>query len=291
MKNTIWKFLGVVLAAAIVISPVARAQMGQQQQGMGQGMGSQTQTMGTTPQQGQGQQGTQATPPQTPPATQPPASAEEEAAYKDFSASTDSKQIVTKATDFVKKYPSSRYASLVYATLAMAYLQEGDGPKAGAAAQKSIQLNPNGPDAYPVLAMVTSHEIPGGTSPKVQATENYARQGISLLNALTKPAEISDADFTAKRNEKLAMCHSAMGLAYLFENKATMAVQELEEAIKLETPPDSMDQYLMGVAYQATGKHAQAVASLTPACPKLQGEVQQRCIGLLADEKRLVPKQ
>jgi Tfp pilus assembly protein PilF len=289
MKNTMWKFLGIGLAAAIVISPAARAQMGQQQQGMGQGMGSQSQTMGTTPQQGQ--QGTQATPPQTPPATQPPASAEEEAAYKEFSASTDSKQIVSKATDFVKKYPSSRYASLVYATLAMAYVQEGDGAKAGAAAQKSIQLNPNGPDAYPVLAFVTSHDIDGPSSPKIQATENYARQGISLLNSLTKPAEISDADFTAKRNEKLAMCHSAMGLAYLHENKATMAVQEFEEAIKLEAPPDSMDQYLMGVAYQATGKHAQAVASFSSACPKLQGELQQRCIGMLADEKRLVPKQ
>jgi Tfp pilus assembly protein PilF len=285
MKNTMWKFLGIGLAAAIVISPVARAQMGQQ--GMGQSQG-----MGQPQQQGQGQQGTQGTA-QTPPATQPPASAEEEAAYKKVAASADAKQLVTDATDFLKKFPSSRYSAQVYAQLAMAYLQEGEGDKAGSAAQKSIQLNPNGPDAYPVIAMVSSHQIPGGpgSGPKIQATENYARQGISLLNAVTKPPEISDADFTTQRNVKLAMCHSAMGLAYLFENKGTMAVQEMAEAVKLETPPEPMDMYLLGVAYQSTGQHVQSVASLESACPKLTGEMQQRCVGLLADEKKLVPKQ
>jgi tetratricopeptide (TPR) repeat protein len=293
MKNTMWKFLGIGLAAAIVISPAARAQMGQQQQGMGQGMGSQSQTMGTTPQQSQGQQGTQATPPQTPPATQPPASAEEEAAYKKVAASSDPKQLIADATDFLKKFPASRYNASVYAQLSMAYFLQGDGDKAGAAAQKALQLNPTSPDALPVMAMVTSHQIPGGpgSAPKIQATENYANQGIQQLNALTKPAEISDADFTAQRNVKLAMCHSALGLAYLHEGKGSMAVQHLLEATKLETPPDAMDTYLLAVAYDATNQFGLAVTSFEAACPKLQGEMQQRCNDLLKEEKKKAPKQ
>jgi Tfp pilus assembly protein PilF len=294
MKNTMWKFLGIGLAAAIAISPVAQAQMGQQ--GMGsQGMGSQgmsqpqQQGMG---QQGTGTQGTQGTA-QTPPATQPPASAEEEAAYKKVSSSVDAKQVVTDATDFLKKFPSSRYASLVYAQLAMAYLQQGEGDKAGSAAQKSIQLNPNGPDAYPVIAMVSSHQIPDGpgAAQKIKATEDYANQGIQLLNALQKPPEVCDLDFTTKRNEKLAMCHSALGLAYLHEGKGGMAVQHLLEATKLEAPPDAMDMYLLAVAYDATGQFGPAASSFEAACPKFQGDMQQRCNDLLKEERKKAPKQ
>jgi Tfp pilus assembly protein PilF len=282
MKNTMLKFLGIALTAAVSISPVARAQMGQQ------GMGSQG--------MGQAQQQQQTPPPaaQTPPATPPPVDPAEEAAYKLASVrTTDGKQIVTASNDFLKKYPNSRYAGLVYAQLAMAYLQQGEGDKAGAAAQKALQINPNSPDALPVMAMVSSHQISGGpgSAQRIQATENYARQGISLLNALQKPADVSDVDFTTQRNEKLAMCHSAMGLAYLNEGKNTLAVQELAEATKLENPPDALDMYLLGVAYDGTNQASQAVTTLEAACPKLQGEMQARCNDFLKEVKKKAPAQ
>ncbi len=282
MKNTMLKFLGFGLAAVVVISPVARAQMGQQQQGMGSSGMAQAQQQQQTP------------PPaaQTPPATPPPVDPAEEAACKKVTGkSTDAKQTISDSNDFLKKYPSSRCAGSVYAQLAMAYLQEGKGDEAGAAAQKALQLNPNNADALPVMALVSSHQIPSGlgAAQKIQATENYARQGISLLNALQKPAEVSDVDFTTQRNEKLAMCHSAMGLAYLNEGKNMLAVQELAEATKLETPPDAMDMYLLAVAYDGTNQSSQAATTLEAACPKLQGEMQARCNDLLKEVRKKAP--
>ncbi len=285
MKNLMWKSLGIGLAALVALSPAVRAQMGQQ--GMGQqGMGQSQQ------QQGQGQQNPPATAP-TPPPTTPPVDPAEVAAFKKLALSTDAKQVVSDSNDFLKKYPTSRFAAVVYAQLAMAYLQQGDGDKAGDAAQKALQLNPNSPDALPVMAIVSSHQIPGGpgSGPKIQATENYARQGILQLNALTKPPDVTDAAFNTQRDERLAMCHSAMGLAYLNEGKAALAVQELVEATKLESTPDSLDMYLLAVAYDGTGQFAQAVATFEAACPKMQAEMQQRCNDLLKDERKKAPAQ
>jgi hypothetical protein len=282
MKNTILKFLGIALAA-VVILPVARAQMGQ---GMGTGMGS---SMGTHP--------SQAGPPpvQNPPAAQtPPAAvdpAEDAACKKVMGKSTDPKQVATDSNDYLKKYPTGRCAGKVYAQLSMAYFQQGDGDKAGAAAQKSLQINANDPDALPVMAMVSAQKIqPGpGLAQKIQQSENYANQGINLLNALTKPPDVTDVDFTTQRDAKLAMCHSALGLAYLWENKGPLAVQHLTMATKLENPPEALDMYLLAVALDSTGQFAQSVADYEFACPKLTGEVQQRCIGLLAEEKKKAP--
>ncbi len=275
MKNTMLKFLGIALAA-IVILPVARAQTGSS--GMGQGRQS-----GPPP-------------PQTPPTAATPtgaADAAEEAAFKKLVADvSDPKLLVPDSKDFLKKYPNSRYASQVYAQLAGAYVQQGDAPSAGAAARKAVELNPNSPDALPILALVSSHEITetGQVSvPKIKATEDYARQGIQLLNTLQKPPDATDADFSMRRDQKLAMCHSAMGLAYLYESKGTQAVQELSAAVKLETPPEPQDMYLYAVALDAVGQDGPAITQLEGACPKLSGEMQQRCISFMADVKRKAP--
>lgn len=281
MKNTMLKFLGIALTAAVSISPVARAQMGQQ------GMGSQG--------MGQAQQQQQTPPPaaQTPPATPPPVDPAEEAAYKLASVrTTDGKQIVTASNDFLKKYPNSRYAGLVYAQLAMAYLQQGEGDKAGAAAQKALQINQDSPDALPVMAMVTAHLITGARdTQRIQQTETYANHGIQLLNALQKGPDVTDVDFTTQRNERLALCHGALGLAYLHESKGPLAVQHLVEATKLENPPDASDMYLLAVAYDSTGQNALAISTSEAACPKLSGPMQQRCIDFLKEVKAKAPKQ
>jgi Tfp pilus assembly protein PilF len=261
------------LLAAVVILPVARAQMGQSQgMGMGQPSG-----------MGQPQQGQAAPPAQTAPAAADPA--EDAACKKATGKSTDPKQVVADSNEYLKKYSSGRCAGMVYAQLASAYFQQGDPDKAGAAAQKALAINANDPNALPVMAMVSANQITGGpgSAAKIKQTEDFANQGINVLNALTKSSpDMSDADFTSHRDAKLAMCHSAMGLAYLFESKGSLALQHLTMATKLENPPEPMDMYLLAVAYDATGQFGQAVTAFESACPRLTGEMQQRCISLLA---------
>jgi tetratricopeptide (TPR) repeat protein len=260
MKKTTLKFLGMGFAVAVCISPVARGQMGQQQ-GMShqQGMGQQTQGQAQNP-PGQGQNQTQ-----TPPATPPPVNPQEEADYKKLSGdkSTDYKATVAETNDFLKKYPDSRYNSMVYYKQASAYLQLGDAKMAGGAAQKSYDLNPNNVDVLPLMAYLIARQIGEGpgAAQKTKAAEDYAHKAIQMLNNLQKQPDISDADFEAQRKEKLSMAQSALGLAYLNENKAAEAAQALAEAIHLSAVPDPVDQFLLGVAYENTQKYTQALAA------------------------------
>jgi Flp pilus assembly protein TadD len=287
MKNMTWKFLGMGLTALISISPVARGQMGQQgmgqQSGMGGGMSHSTQTGQ------QSTQGTQQTPPpqaQTPPAALPPVDPVEEADYKKVTGKhSDPKVMVADATDFLTKYPKSRYNSIVYAQLANAYLQLGDPDKTGSAAQKAVDLNPDNPDAVSLLAYVFLRGTKAGpvTMERVRVTEALARHGIQLLNALQKPPEVSDADFDTARKEKLSMCHSAMGYAYLNESKNQEAAQELVEAIHLSSSPDPVDQFLLGVAYESSKQYAQALTAYE-ACAK-DPAIGPRCAQGLKDVK------
>jgi len=146
-------------------------------------------------------------------------------------------------------------------------LQLQDAGKAQAAAQHAVDLNPASPDAVSLLAYVYLRGSDPVTMERIKATETYARQGIQMLNALQKTPEMSDADFNTARNEKLSMCHSAMGLAYLSENKSQEAAQELSEAVRLSSVPDPVDQYLLGAAYEANKQYSQAITAYT-ACAK-----------------------
>jgi tetratricopeptide (TPR) repeat protein len=284
MKKTTLKFLGMGLATAVCLSPVARGQMGQQQ-GMGQ-----QQTM--SHQQSTGQQTQGQTPPgqpqaQTAPATPPPVNPQEEADYKKLSAdkSTDWKAIVTQTNDFLKKYPDSRYNSMVYYKQASAYLQLGDAKMAGGAAQKSYDLNPDNVDVLPLMAYLIARQIGEGpgAAQKTKAAEDYAHKAIQMLNNLQKQPDMSDADFEAQRKEKLSMAQSALGLAYLNENKAMEAAQALSEAIHLSAVPDPVDEYLLGVAYDNTQKYSQAVTAYE-ACAK-DPLIGDRCRANLKDAK------
>jgi tetratricopeptide (TPR) repeat protein len=269
MKNTTLKFLGLGLAAAVVFSPVARGQMGQQDTSpRTQGMG------GMAPNLVVGQQSTQgAAQSQTPPgqtATPPPVDPAEEAAFKAISTKADDpKKVIADTKDFLTKYPNSRYNSMVYYRQASAYLQLQDAKDAGVAAQKSIDLNRANADALPLIAYLIARQIDNGPNAQkeIQAAEQYAHDAIQLLNALQKPADMSDADFEAQRKEKLSMAHSALGLAYLNEGKNAEGAQALAEAIRLSATPDPVDQYLLGVAYENTKQYSQAVTAYE-ACSK-----------------------
>ncbi len=290
MKITTWKFLGLGLAALIAFSPAAHGQMGQQTtDSRTQGMGATAPALQVGQQSSQGTTQTQ-TPPgqaQTPPAALPPVDPVEEAAYKKITAKGGDPKVVTaEAKDFLTKYPKSRYAANVLTQLASAWLQLGDKDRAAAFAQQAVGLNPASPDAVSLLAYLSSRMLesgPGTLQDRIKATETYAHQGIQLLNAMQKPPEMPDADFNATRNEKLSMCHSAMGLAYLNDNKPDEAAQELAEATHLSATPDPVDLFLLGFAYENT-KHYTEAAAAYAACAK-DPQIGDRCSAGLKDVK------
>jgi len=229
-------------------------------------------------QQGQPPPGQPTTPAQ--PAA-PPVDPAEEAAYKDFGAAKpdDPNAMIKLGEAFITKYPNSHYLGTVYAQLTVAYMNAGDENKMNAAGDKALEITPNNVDVLPVMAMATSRRLNPGDADypaKLRKTQTFANQGIQSLNSLQKPAAMTDEQFARARDEKLAMCHSALGLADLDQNKPVEATQEFTEALKLEATPDPVDQYLLGMTLMQQNQFAQAQTAFE-SCAKPGSAMSDRC--------------
>lgn len=304
MKNTTCRYLGIAVAAMMALPAASFAQGMGQQQGMGQssGMSQSNDKMSSSPSQQQGQQGQagQAKPgtPATPPAA-PAIDPAEEAAYKALMRpGADAKRVALEGEAFLVKYNSNKdkpstFADRVYGALASAYMNLNDTDKMTNACRMALTLNPNNVDVLAIWSMASSRRLdPSRPDAKqqIQSTEDMARHGIELLNVVVKPEGITDEEFLRNKNEKLAMCHSGLGLAEYNEGKFTEAASEFDIATKLETPPDSVDLYLLGVSSEAAKLYPAAVAAYQ-ACAKEAGPMQERCQTSLAEAKKLAATQ
>jgi tetratricopeptide (TPR) repeat protein len=289
MKITGLKVFGIALAASLAIPAASFGQGmgGQQGGGMGSGMGGQQQQQNPPPAQGQA----------TPPATPPPVDPVEEAAFKKLAKAdnADATAVSNQASDFLKKYPTSKYAAQVYAQLAGAEMQLDHPDKALVAGKKSLDLSHDtNVDALSVMAVVMSRRFDPQkptAAADLAAIEAYARQGIQLLNGLVKPPEADEATFTKTKSQRLAMCYSGLGLALLDEGKNAEAAQNFAEATKLENPPEPVDLYLLGTALFESKQFAPAVTAFE-SCIKEAGAMQGmedlsgRCKSKLTESKK-----
>jgi len=177
----------------------------------------------------------------------------EEAAYKAFFASQggDPAMQIQLGEDFITKFPMSKYLGGVYGVLTTAYYTSGNTDKMFAAGAKSLELNPDNVDVLALLAMAIPRRVKSNTPDgpqQLQKAEVYAHHAIELIPSLTKPETVDDATFEKAKNDKLALCHSGLGLLDIGHQKFDDARTELTQAVQLATSPDPVDYYLLGNA-------------------------------------------
>jgi tetratricopeptide (TPR) repeat protein len=102
---------------------------------------------------------------------------------------------------------------------------------------------------------------------------------------MPKPVELDDAAFAKIKNGKLAQCRSGLGTAYVKTGKYDEAVTELAQAVRLDSDPDPVDFYLLGVANDRTSHFTDAIASFDK-CSAAAGPMQAQCRTLSAETKR-----
>jgi tetratricopeptide (TPR) repeat protein len=246
-----------------------------------------------TPARGQGQQNPPTPPAQpgqpAPPAkpaftidsAPPPVNPEEEAAYKTFYElkASDVQRQIQAGEEFLKKYPASRYCESVYSRLTSAYISINDVDRMMTAGEKALELKPDDVDVLALMALVMPRRVNPAAldaNQKLDRSEKYAKQSISLLANLPKPAGLSDADFAKAKNEKLSMAHSGLGFVYFHRQKYADSATELEQATKLASTPDPVDYFLLGVVLEQTKRYADAVAAYGH-CADVSGVMQARC--------------
>jgi tetratricopeptide (TPR) repeat protein len=251
--------------------------------GWSQNQGAAAGAGGAAPAQGeeQAQPGTPAAAPV------PQVTKEELAAYNKFVAgakTADARQKINMGEAFLTAYPNSMYAGGVESQLAMSYLSVNDVDKMMAAGEKALASNPNDVDVLPLMAFAIPRRS-GTTAQQLEAAVNYARRAINLLSTMPKPAELDDATFAKLRDEKLAQCRSGMGTAYFKTGHFDEAVTELSQAVRLDSAPDPVDYYVLGLANDRSSHFTDAVAAFDK-CASMPGSLQANCRNLSAETKK-----
>ncbi|HYB61232.1 MAG TPA: hypothetical protein VEH50_07115 [Methylomirabilota bacterium] len=225
------------------------------------------------------------------PAAAPQVNAQEETDYNAFYDSRgagDLQKQIQLGEDFVKKYPTSRYLSVVYKILAGDYMNQGEEDKMFAAAQNSIDHNPDEVDALSLMVWAGARRInpqAPDAAAKFAKYENYAHHAITLIAAMVKPNSMDDATFNAARNDKLGMCHSGLGLMDFLRQRYADAVTEMTQAVQLAPTPDQVDLFILGRADEYTNHFDDALTAFGK-CADMVGGIQDRCKSAIDETKQ-----
>lgn len=229
------------------------------------------------------------------PAQQAPADPEEEKAYKTF---TDVKpdafdQQIQVGEQYLQKYPTGRYTEQVYARLANAYFQKQQFDKMYAAGDKALASNPNDVSVLVLVGWVIPHNYDPNdpeAEHRLAKAETYEKHALEVLAAMPKPDGVTDEQFAKAKQASLAQAHSGLGLVYFRQQQFDKAVTEMQQAVKLDPTPDSVDLYILGVSLSQLKRYPEA-ADTFKQCASIPGAVQDRCKQREGEAKKLAAAQ
>jgi len=256
-------------AAALAFAPFS----------LGQGYG------GSQPAPSQQQQPAQPAKPAAPPAAQQAeplkVDPEEEKAYKAFYDlkfdATD--QTIQLGEQFVQKYPASKYTEQVYSHLTQAYFDKQQFEKMYAAGDKALAINKDDVSVLVLIGWVIPHRIDPNdieADRRLTKAEEYEKHALAVLDAMPKPAAISDEQFAKSKTAAQSQAHSALGLIYYRLQDPAKSVDELKKGAGTAANPDPTDYYVMGAELTQLKRYPEA-ADAYEKCSKTPGGLQDRC--------------
>lgn len=213
----------------------------------------------------------------------PPVDPKEEAAYKAFfeikpAEPADYDAQIKAGEDFVKNYPQSRYLVVVYSRLTNAYFERHNLDKMYAAADKTLQLNPNDLSVLTLVGWVIPRGNPSVPDypAKLGKAEQYEKHALELLATLTKPAALTDEQFAQTKANAVSQAHSGLGLVYFREGKNDQSAAELDQATQGSPKPDPTDYFVLGVVDEKLNKFGDA-AKAFDSCAQITSQLQAQC--------------
>ncbi len=208
----------------------------------------------------------------------------EAAAYQAFlSAKGDGK--IKAGTDFITNYPKSIVAQSVAEQVVSLEYQKQDWPAFYAASDKAIAIAPDDAGILSISGWVIARNFKDGqASPTLDQAEADAKHALDVLPTLPKPAGASDDQFNQEKARIASQAHSALGLIYARQAKASDAAAQLEQV----NSPDATDIFMLGASYEQMGKHASAAAQFKK-CSAMPGVLQGPCTQNAADTAKEGP--
>jgi tetratricopeptide (TPR) repeat protein len=237
---------------------------------------------------------------QTPPAAAPltldtapaPVSADEDAAMKAFRAMppNDVAKKDQAGEAFLQKYPQSRYRSEVYSWLVKGYLSAGEVDKMEAAGDKELEITPNDAQTLAIVGSTLPRAMNGSMSDaerqkRLDKAELFSKKALEIVPTYAKPDNTTDEQFTAAKNQTMALAYSGLGVVAFRRGKYPDAVTNLEQSVKLDPNPDPVSYYLLGISNAKASHFDDAIAAFTK-CAATSSGVQAMCKSGIDDAKK-----
>jgi len=225
----------------------------------------------------------------------PPVNAEEEAAIKTFRDVKvgDAAQKDQLAEAFLQKYPESRYRAEIYSWQVKSYFNKGQVDKMEEAGDKELALVPNDPQTLAIIGSTLPRAMNASTpgpQKRLAKSEQYCQKALDLLPTIPKPENLTDEVFQSMKNQVSAMAYSGLGLVAFRRGKYADAISNFEQSVKLDTQPDPVNYYLLGVSNEKTSHFEDAVAAFTK-CAAVPGGLQATCTQNIEEAKKLAATQ
>lgn len=147
--------------------------------------------------------------------------------YAMSAKATDPGKIVSLVESLEQRAPQSSYLGKAYGRYLNALQQTGQKEKAGTAAEKELQRDPNNED---VLAFAASYNLQKNNS---QETLAYAGKLAEVMQSKPKPDDIADADWAKKKESMLGLAFWMEGVAYNGQHQFAKADKSLRSALPL----------------------------------------------------------
>jgi tetratricopeptide (TPR) repeat protein len=205
----------------------------------------------------------------------------EQKAYDEFFrlGPADADKKIQLGNAFLQKYPSSIFAEAVDAGLTNAYYTKQDWKDFYATADKALALKPDDVDLLATVGWVIPHVYnphADDADKLLDKAESCEKSAIQVMNTMTKPASLTDAQFAAAKSQKTIQAHSALGLIYFRREDYNDSVKELQQSIENNPSPDQTDLFVLGMDLQNMDRFADA-ADAFGRCGQVAGNLQDRC--------------
>lgn len=187
----------------------------------------------------------------------PQLSQDEYADYQKVITATDGATKAAAAEAFLTKYPASTVKSTVLEQLLAGYAAANNAPKALDAADRLLAVDPNNIRALALETSLLKAQGDSATDPAAkQAAYGKAADAASKGLKVTKPAAVSDADWTTITKQVTPYFYSAIGIDALTRKDSAAAIaaytaelKSVDPAVTQQPGPILQDTYFLAQAY------------------------------------------
>jgi tetratricopeptide (TPR) repeat protein len=193
-------------------------------------------------------------------------SPKEAAAIKKIQDAKTPDEIIAAVENLITNFADTIFKAPALYEAAEAADKKGDFGKAVAYGELSIEADPMRFDAMLLVAGELAQHTQKNDldrEEKLTKSEKYVKQALDMIPNAAKPtANVSDADWTGFKKDKLAEGHKDLGLIATARVKWDVAATEYQTAVDTEATPDTVLMARLGNAYNETGKFSDALAIL-----------------------------